>query len=306
MTLGIAVISHQCVWVCADRRLSSTKHLATKLLRLDTKDSAGILTYAGVGAKLYNPPFELSEWLRRTLREVDANLNETLHLVAEEATRQAIDRLLPDGHVFMYAGFENGVPLIEMISTPGIAFSSIPLGPGRSERITIDNSRRFNRHRIGIERVGSIGRAAIGSGAIHLSRNMFGGIKKHVDRLGKMSGSVDVVSSRLAAAVCSVSRKVPREVSPESICVVVRPDKGGSQRTFDANGKGMGGGGVAAISNGMDITSIAHATMPVVAEFLQQHREATASGTTPPELDTERMNKALQERANDFKRSTKF
>lgn len=307
MTLVIAVMSHKCIWMCADRRLSSTKLLGTKLMRLETIDSTGVFSYAGVGAKLYSQPFEVSDWLRRTLRECKCTLNEALNIVAEEATRQSIHRLLPAGHIFMYAGFENGAPVIETIATPNFATKTIPMRPGAAQIVIPNHSQSFNRHRFVLERVGAISHFAIGCGATHLTRHMFSGIKKYVDQLGTRSGSVAAVSGRLAEAVRLVSRSIPNEVSAESICAAVQADKTGGYRAYDANGKSSCNDVfIPSISNGMDLGTIFEAIVPVIAEYFQKHREAIAAGEPQPASPTERMDEALRAQAENFKRRPKF
>jgi hypothetical protein len=266
-------------------------------------EDSRFLSYAGYGARL-DPMFEISEWMRRTLRECNCSLDEALKIVADEATQ--LDRqVAPTGQVFLYAGFVKGAPVIETIATPQHAFMSIPMRPGPTSILPRDGSQQFHRHRMVLGTADGIAQLAIGSGAPHLTKHMFSGIKKNVDRIGTGSGSARAVSSRLAAIVCGVGRKT-ETVSPESVCAFVQRDVTAETRSYDVNGKSANDARVPTISCGMDIGSLVAAVLPVVTEEFAMIREAQAQGKPVPDFDGEKMNEALRQRAADFKRDTKF
>jgi len=119
MTLAIATISSNCVWVCVDRRLTRRDGRyaddGTKLFRLEVEDAFGIMTYAGVGARIWPERLEVSEWLARLLRGRRYNLDGAIEALRHAASNEEFHKLGP-GHVFAFAGFKDGSPRIEIVA----------------------------------------------------------------------------------------------------------------------------------------------------------------------------------------------
>jgi hypothetical protein len=193
-----------------------------------------------------------------------------MSLIVQEASKNSLDKLLPDGHIFLYAGFENGAPVVETIATSNFSTQTTPLRGGESRVVSV-GTERFNRHRwiLGT----GITTFAIGSGVRYLTKHMLSGIKRQVDQIPSQPARVHAVSARLAAAISNVGRRIPREVSPESICVTIQANGTMEYRAFDANGKYSRDASIPFIGTGMDVSTIAEAFMSVVMKNFQKHAE---------------------------------
>jgi hypothetical protein len=108
MTFALAMVTPRLAFVAADRRYSGAAGIknfeGTKLVRLDTSDGHGVITYAGVGARVASRPFEISEWIEKVLRGSNRTLDQSLRVIAEASFEQRLHQLA-DGHTFAYAGY---------------------------------------------------------------------------------------------------------------------------------------------------------------------------------------------------------
>ncbi|MFA5955807.1 hypothetical protein [Hyphomicrobium sp.] len=96
MTLVLAAISKEAIWVVADRRLSQRGRAliddACKIMFLETTDGIAILSYAGLGRTIAG--VQPSEWMSAVVRGRNLPLEQTLGLLAEAMQRELPKHLL--------------------------------------------------------------------------------------------------------------------------------------------------------------------------------------------------------------------
>lgn len=90
MTLILAIVSSETIWLLSDWRLSTTKGVAndaaTKVMVLETTDGFAIAGYAGLGATSLGT--EPSEWMSSVLRGTNLPLEQSLSVLADAMKRQ--------------------------------------------------------------------------------------------------------------------------------------------------------------------------------------------------------------------------
>jgi len=96
VTLILAAIGKETIWLAADRRLSARgcapKDDGCKLMFLETKDGVGILGYAGLGET--SAGMEPSEWMSNCLRGRNLTLEQSLSVIAKAMEVQMPKHLL--------------------------------------------------------------------------------------------------------------------------------------------------------------------------------------------------------------------
>lgn len=96
MTLVVAVLRRDSIWLLADRRLSFEKHPpkddARKIAFLETADGDSILGYAGLGATALGT--EPSDWMNAVLRGRNLPLEQSLRVLADAIQQQLPKHLI--------------------------------------------------------------------------------------------------------------------------------------------------------------------------------------------------------------------
>ncbi len=160
MTLIVAVIGRESIWMLADRRVTyegrPPKEDALKLMRLETTDGIALLGYAGLGATAGGT--EPSAWMNRVLCGRVLPLEECLAALAaaiEAELPRHLDQLpsgAKTGHVVIAAAFVRNEPRLYSIELTGAVdgrkrelrwkrwVNSLPNGSQRPLRIGVAGS----------------------------------------------------------------------------------------------------------------------------------------------------------------------
>lgn len=295
MTLAVAIVTWNAVLVAADRKLSGNPRLkgfdATKLIRIQTTDSHGVMSYAGVGANLYTKPFEVSTWLERVLRGYVRSHSDTMQEIAKAATEQGIATRLkdengrPQFHDFMFAGFLDGAPIIDHITSQN-------LGPA------IEEMKKAAPNHFAILRTWVPPKKyqvfAIGSGSRSLS------IDRTVRRVGKYlkrSGHYSANRRRASALLSMIVRAISEkhiDVSRECICCWTSNSIGGEFWIYDADGRLVQDGQmVPSVAHGVDSTEMMNRLRPVFDALKTEWMRALDAGLPVPTLDEEAVRAAV-------------
>ena len=295
MTLAIAVVTPRVACVAADRRYSGVgalrDTLGTKLCRVDTSDSNGFMTYAGVGARAYQQPLEVSRWLTNVLRGYNRTLEQTLEHVRSAATRQGLLRLQA-GHSFLYAGFRNGQPTIQMVTgQDGITMKQFA------------RQRTLERHALqgsGFKRVNlnmgerSVATFAIGSGAPLMDQAM---VLQGIRSARRLKHNYEE-GGRLATVLSHVIRAVSKlepTVGPEVVCAWTYAGGGGSHVHYDSQGRRAGNGeGIPSVERGFPMSEMFELIAPMLFSQMNDLMAATEAGIPIPQPDMSEVNEALR------------
>lgn len=281
--------------MAADRRYGApipTRYLGTKLCSLHTHDSHGFIGYAGTGARVpaSSAPFELSEWIKRTLRGLDVSLDEALERLAAEATKSNLDRLAGPEHTFVYAGHLRNEPIVEYVTSAPSIFST-DYKTREVCRVHLAAT-RFARHRFVLQSDGIL-TARLGSGAYYVDLRSFKGIQKYVRQSGSSEGRLQYVEQRLAKLIEATSRRT-QTVGPESICAWRVKGRGGAHSEFDAKAHRVPTTTIIpSLVQGAPSDDISRAVMPTMAAYMTAVHEAKKEGKSLPLLDMNALNLAL-------------
>lgn len=215
MTLVVALMGRESLWLMADRRLS-IKNVpdgddALKIMRLERNDDVALLGYAGLGRTPNKT--QPSEWMNATLRGRNEPLERSLEILGAAINAQipkylwGIKHLGRQAHVVLAPAFVGGKPTLYTIELD-------------LNQDTKEHRVRLHRHESGTlpRRHARVGLA--GSGAPHLigQRSRFKGLLRLVGKHEKKRVSAHTVAKELARLNFEVSKKEP---SVGSSCIVV-------------------------------------------------------------------------------------
>jgi len=288
MTFAIAIATREAVMVAADRRLSGTArvagHAATKVCRIGTANSHGIMTYAGAGARVSAQPFEISTWLERLLRGHIGDHNATMQEIEKAANEQCLAKLGPN-HAFAFAGFMDGKPLIDILMSEKLT----PEIEKEKEARGTD----FWRFRTMVP-PGKNGFCTIGTGNASFKRDR---LAHRAAKYLKRSSRVPAYRDRAAALMSMIVRNISQQhadVSPECVCCWTDTQKTGQIWIFDAHGQRMENGEpVPIVDRGWDVSEMSKHIGPLTEKWVAQALEARLAGRPIPEIDREAMQAAL-------------
>lgn len=265
VTLVISLHSRDTLWLLADRRLSDGRGKvirddAVKLMILETLDGVGVVSYAGLGATPGGT--EPSAWMSAVLRgRGGLTFDQSLGVLSEVATRELpryLSRMSGGAHFILSPAFIRGV------------------GP---RLYSIDNVVEKGAHwarythwvrpdtalppRIGLT----------GSGAPFLARQS--DWKRDLLSLGNANDRGRVSDLAVADQLAALNYRTHRDsglmsVGPRSVVVWRRRPEAGASRSggahqfYDGRDREKDSAGIPMISNGMDVTALLAAIMPVM------------------------------------------
>ena len=264
---------------------------ATKICRLETRDAKGVIGYSGVGASVRRgeKPFELSKWIARTLTGMNLTLNETLYLIGNAASKRNL-HLLVKGHSFIFAGFENGIPCGELITSADTLVqnnyktntqSVIPLG-----------NYKFNRSRCNVTGKGGVWMSIDGSGRQYVRFKELKKVNKLAKKAHRSHSHANRVNAFLAQLIRTASyREKNQTVSPECLTVCILPDGTSWSKSFDESGAVTSDLRMPCMARGLPVHDLVRAVLPTIIKHLDKEANARLAGTPGPELDADEMNK---------------
>lgn len=255
MTLIVAVMSSETIWLMADRRLSSRgqplRDDACKVMTLETVDGVAILGYAGLGATAQGT--EPSDWMSNVLRGRNMPLEASLGVLANAAKAQLPRHLKQLGHTIIVPAFVGDSPRVYAIEwTPQ------------------QKSFRYTRVRSSADRVRPCELAIGGSGVLPLVRDKrwMRAVLRLVKAHERNVLSAHSVADHLARLNFDVYRAmVDQTVGPRCI-VVWRHRKGGKRGGGGAHGCYTGTSrdnastSLPTIANGLDVRAIVSLLLP--------------------------------------------
>lgn len=110
MTLIVAAMCNETIWLLADRRLSRRGQVvmddARKVMTLETTDGIALLGYAGLGATALGT--EPSDWMSNVLRGRNLPLEASLSVLANAVKAQLPRHLKQIGHTIIVPAFVGG------------------------------------------------------------------------------------------------------------------------------------------------------------------------------------------------------
>ncbi|MBN9546202.1 MAG: hypothetical protein J0I19_12065 [Alphaproteobacteria bacterium] len=230
MTLLISFITPDRIWLCADRRLTSSRGMilsddAVKLFCLETMDGIALLGYAGLGATANGT--QPSEWMSNVLRGRGFNLYPSLQCLANAMYQQLPPHLAAlspnndNGHVVLTPAFLNGAPKIFAIERAIAADRSVT-----SYQI-IEAARSV----ISGDIPPTFGFAGSGAGVATRLNGWKRSVQKLAERVQKGLLSPEVVADALAAVNFKVSKSV-NSVGPNCIVVWREKSRGGAHASY--------------------------------------------------------------------------
>jgi len=134
MTLILAAIAKETIWLAADRRLSiqgrAPKDDACKVMFVETSDGVAILGYAGLGATAAG--MEPSEWMSNCLRGRKLTLEQSLSVLAK-AIESRMPRHLLDFPMNLTAHHAVVAPAF-VVNEPRLYMLQLKLSPDRKQK----------------------------------------------------------------------------------------------------------------------------------------------------------------------------
>lgn len=288
MTLIIAAIGRQSIWLSADRRLTAAGKIvrddAVKILDLERSDGRALLGYSGLG-QTPRGQTQPSDWMNATVRGVNVPLEQALLVIASAVCKEVpkylrhVAELGNSAHVILAPAFVDGKP----------ALYSIELD---LDRITRKSRVRVHRNEADDGRPTRIALAGSGGGLLIRQRArliaLLRLIRKH--ELGKISAQT--VAQEFAKLNKSVAGN---EITVGPDCIVAwryrtdGPLKGGGA---SASFKGMSTGkgfDLPTNANGIDVKGVIRAILPVH----MKHVTNRLAGKNEP-LDYEAVHESLK------------
>lgn len=300
MTLILAAVTPRVAAIAADRRYSvrggAATLKATKIVKIETNDAWGQLAYAGVGSRMGAKPFELSQWVTQVLRGYRCTLDQALHLLARAATEQQLHRHSPQGHEFVFTGFQSSKPVLQVITTAA-QIQTINLADGKANApsaLTAPGPFRV----VNLE----IGRSpaffyASGSGATFIRPIDLIAAWRSARKAGTPNDAARRLSARLAAIVRRISALEPT-VGPDVLCAWTLPGKGGATLSFDLSGKTSSNTDpIPTLAAGIPVHELIAAIAPPIFKQMEEWMLASERGEDPPEMtvDKEQMNRLVRQ-----------
>jgi hypothetical protein len=276
MTLILAAIGRESIWIAADRRLSvglkAVDDNAVKITEVSRSDGLALLGYAGLGRTPGNT--EPSQWMCNVLRDRNWPLVQSLGCIAG-----AIGRQIPK-YLFRVPGLSHWAHVVVapaiLKGEPTIFSLELDLHP--TERL---HRVRFQRWETQWKRPATFGVA--GSGTPYVMRqqlrvkNLVRLIRKH--EAGRISAQG--IALQFAKLNLEVSAK-DQSVGPN--CIVAwryRREgsfKGGGAHQFFEGTKPAGGPGFPSNLNGTDMSAVMNVMWPFVQEVFADMKAGVQSG----------------------------
>ena len=292
MTLILAAISKETIWLAADRRLSvqgrAPKDDACKVMFLETRDGVAILGYAGLGET--SSGMEPSEWMSNCLRGRNFTLEQSLSVLAKAIESQMPKHLIkfPIGlmahHAVVAPAFVDNEPRLYMLQ--------LELSPDRTLK-----RMHFVRH------MPNGGRkppkfALAGSGALMLAKdkNWLRPLTRIVRAADRKQLALHLVPKYFAQLNDKVQAADPYV---SSRCIVAWRNRkkgvhkgGGAQEFFAATARENGGMMIPTIGNGQDIVAL---VTPIWERMMQNFKALPPGSKELPSFgfDTDEINEAL-------------
>ncbi len=298
MTLVISVASKHGAWQVADRRYgspASRSFLATKICRLDTPDSFGLIAYSGLGALLRQgkTPFELSGWIQKTLRGRKMSLDQTVVCLRDAAVKRKIaSRVVNQTHLFQWVGFRDEVPTVESLGT-NLTMQQTNL------RNKVQSTKKLGQSGYGWERHETRGSGVLiathGSGQRYLRQKELNRLIKLSNEARRSRDHARRVDAYLSHLVKTASRREGNvTVGPECVVGAVPPDGGGWHQAFDGMGHRCNSGMLPTLANGMPVDDIIKAMLPILKPHMEESLKALREGRKSPLLDEDALRNATE------------
>ncbi|MFQ8431825.1 hypothetical protein [Amaricoccus sp. W119] len=264
MTLVLSVSTKHAIWTMADRRLTGpsgpSAGLATKILRSETSNSKGLISYCGIGSK---NDIEVSDWIKRALRGPSLNYVESINRICSAANI----RIPGSVHAFIANSFVDGVPHQTTVSSrmgKKILFDV-------SEKVIVDGSEHFSVHDVTF--LTDVMVSVYGSGAAFFREEHYDLITRTAEsslrRYGKdfWHNSVNNVHAVLAKVCREISRADP-QVSPECISACFLSDGTSWARGYDRFANMSDKIAIPSVSDGWPINELVCAILPTVSKSM--------------------------------------
>lgn len=269
MTLVLAVLGTESVWMLADRRLSygagRFRDDAKKVMSLDTPESTSILGYAGLGATAVGT--EPGEWMSAVLRNGDLTLEQSLLVIARAMQRELPSHLetLP-----AEAGRSHHLLAVGFVGDEARMYSLDMELPAEIDKPVLFLRRILYVISPSVARTPSFAMAGSGVGA--LTRDA--AWQRHIRRLVRAHDRGKIGAEVVAKELAAICAKVAGQVSDKSVgtdCIVVwryrksGPKKGGGGHLYYSDGLPCGEHpSIPSIVSGMDITAMLRVLSPLL------------------------------------------
>jgi hypothetical protein len=295
MTLVLAALGEESIWLLADRRLSragkALRDDARKITQLETSDGVGLCGYAGLGATTHGT--EPADWVSAVLRGCRLTMEHALGTISA-AMRTEFPRHIRGlpGHHFIvptFIGDEARLYSIELAAAAGHNFRW---------RYTRWASRWLSPTRPLSPRIG-LG----GTGRDYLSkqptdRGDWKDWTRHLLRLVKAHDKQKISARAVADHLATISHRVHREIADNSVgpsCIVSwRYRKGGvykgggGHQFYTETTRAPDNSSIPVNATGMDVAALTRIIVP----HMMKQLEAMRAGT-PFEIDQEAINREL-------------
>jgi hypothetical protein len=257
MTLVVAAMTPESIWLAADRRLSYPNRVpkddARKAMILETDDGVAILGYAGLGETALGT--EPADWMSAVLRGRRLSLEQSLQILADACKKQIPQHLV---RLAGQAGAAHTI-FVPAFVNDEVSLYSIDLVTSSDRQQCYFRHTRYVVERPLVTKPRPPRVAVAGSGARYLSgdrrwmRTLLR-ILKAYDR-GKISA--ETVAKHFAALNQEVSSKLKDETVGPRCVVVWRNKKGGVHRG--------GGGHQFYTGTTCDIRTVGSTELPIIA-----------------------------------------
>jgi len=298
MTLLISIASPNGIWQAADCRLSgggiSKNYTGTKLCRLETPNSIGVIGYSGLGAMVKTSNgkvFEVSEWLKKCLQGKKRSLDESISQIIKSANFRNIHKQVDSDHTFVVASFDSKVARLDTLtSSRSISINNLRSKTINSIPLTNNN---FNWHKAiangrhgGAISIDGNGRMFVHQDEIHRISHLISEAKKSREHTNR-------VNAYLAQIIRNVSKREKKDtVGPECLSICIQPDKTSWSRFYDKNGKVANGPGIPAVAVGIPVDDLINAIGPIVEKHLAGLSHTSNNNNVSEKLAEELQNAA--------------
>jgi hypothetical protein len=144
VTLNMTIVAPWGIWQCSDHRVTDlqqdartkiwkvtgTRDHSMKSIEVRCHDGAAVITYCGLGKLHPKSDDDISDWVRRLIRNENRTVDQTLAHICDGATRQLAlpARSVETEHTFSVGAFVRGLPKVVTITNSPLAPSGrIPL-----------------------------------------------------------------------------------------------------------------------------------------------------------------------------------
>ena len=295
MTLILAVLGRETIWLMADRRLTSKRNPprddARKIMDLETTDGIALLGYAGLGATARGT--EPADWMSAVLRGRPLPIEQSLGVLADAMKRQLPRHILhipgpaAPAHYVLAPAFVNGKSTLYSID--------LALTPDR-KRFAFRYVRHVNNPTPKSPPV-TPHFGLTGSGALYLASNL--GWMPDLRHLVRASDRRRLSPQTVADHLATINYQTHLQTSDNSVgptCIVIWRNRkegayrgGGAHSSYTGITRDSSTPSLPTIGSGMDIAAIANVLRPLMDEMLKD----LMAGNPHKGLDTDKLNKAL-------------